>query len=323
VVGTILSALVMVLAPASAAWADAYPSRPVTLVSPFTPGSGSDLTARALAPFLKDTLGQSVIVENRPGAGGALGARQVAKAQPDGYTLLLGSVSFSTLPAVKDAGYDPVGDYETVALLGVQQMALLATPSLDATAIADIVKLAKAKPGDLNYGSAGVGSIGQLQMELLKLKTGADIVHIPYSGTPQVLSELVTGRVQMGIVAVPTALSFIKAGKVKALAVEGERRAPELPDVPTMDEAGFPELRDGVWYIIMAPKGTPKPVIAKLNQALRQALANPAAVEALHRVGIVPSGGSTPGQAASYLKEQVAKWIKVVKDANIQPVPTK
>lgn len=303
---------------ATALLAQDYPSRPITLVSPFPAGSGSDQTARAIAPALRDALGQPVVVDNRPGAGGAIGARSVARSAPDGYTLLLGSASFSVLPSVTDAGYDAINDFEPIILMGTQPMALVVPPDLPVKSLRELVDMAKAKPGVLNYSSAGIGSLGHLQWELLQQKSGTRIVHVPFNGTPQALAEVMSGRVQGSIVALPVALSHIRAGTVKALGVQGEARAAAVPDVPTMAEAGFPDLGDAVWYIVMAPKGTPRPIIDRLNTAMKQALAVQATKDALGRANVVPTT-STAEQANTYLKAQVTKWATVVKEAGIQP----
>lgn len=303
---------------ASLASAQTYPSRPIVFVSPFTPGSGSDLTARAIAPAVGEALGQKLVVENRAGAGGSVGARAVAKARPDGYTLLLASISFSVLPSLMQLDFDPVKDFEAITLLGMQPFLLAVPPSLPVNSIAELVALAKSKPGELNYATGGTGSIGHLQWELLKMERNVDVAHIPFRGTPEAMAELMSGRVHMSLVAFPTGLPQAKAGKVKALAVTGEKRAPELPDLPTMAEAGFPSMGDSVWYAVLAPAGTPKDIIARLNAAFEAALAAPGAVELLMKAGTTPKR-STPDEAAAYVRTQVSKWAKVAAHARIRP----
>lgn len=303
----------------SAAHAQGFPQRPITLVSSFPAGSGNDLVGRAVAPALSDILKQPVLVDNRPGAGGAIGAQYVARAKPDGYTLYLASLSFSILPSLMDVSFDPVRDFEAVILLGDQGMVLVVPASLPVKSMNDLVALAKAKPGQLNYASAGTGSIGHLVGELLKEERGVDIVHVPFKGTPEALTATITGDVQMSLVAMPAAEPQIKAGKVKALAVTGKKRFSGLPDVPTMAEAGYPSLGDSVWYAVLAPAGTPKEIVAQLNAALRQAVANPATVERLTQSAKAEPAVSTPQEAAAYVRAQVAKWNGVAAHAGLKP----
>ncbi|VTU32759.1 Argininosuccinate lyase [Variovorax sp. SRS16] len=300
--------------------AQGFPSaRPVTLVSPFPAGSGSDLAARAVAPGLSDALGQSVVVENRAGAGGSIGAQYVAKSKPDGYTLFLASLSFSVLPSLMELGFDPARDFEAVTLMGEQSMAFVVPPSLPANSMAELVALAKARPGKLNYASAGIGSIGHLTGELLKNERALDIVHVPFKGTPEAMTAIMTDDVQMGLIAMPTVEPQIKAGKVKALGVTGRKRYPGLPDVPTLAEAGFPSMSDSVWYAVLAPAGTPPEVIARLNAAFRQALTQPDTVQRLDRSAKTEAAFSTPQEATAYVRAQLVKWNGVASKAGLKP----
>jgi len=300
------------------ALAQSYPNRHVTLVSPFPAGSGSDLTARAVAPALGEALGQPVVVDNKPGAGGSIGAAYVAKSRPDGYTLFLASLSFSVLPSLMELNFDPVKDFDAVTLMGNQSMALLVPAAFPANSMAEFVSLAKARPGKLNYASAGIGSIGHLAGELLKSERGLDIVHVPYKGTPEALTAIIAGDIQMSLVAMPAAEPQIKAGKVKALAVTGDKREPGLPNVPTMAEAGFPSIGDSVWYAILVPTGTPREVINQLNAAFRKALARPATIERMANSAKTSTSVSTPDEAANYVRSQIAKWNTVAKQAGIK-----
>jgi tripartite-type tricarboxylate transporter receptor subunit TctC len=277
------AALSLCFAALPQARAEDWPARPITLISSFPAGSGNDLVARALAPALGDALGQPVIVENRPGAGGAIGAQYVARAKPDGYTLYLASLSFSVLPNLMDLGFDPGKDFEAVSLVGTQAMALVVPPQLPVKSMADLVAYAKAHPGKLNYASAGTGSIGHLTAELLKNERHIDIVHVPFKGTPEALTAVMTGEVQMSLVAMPAARPQIRAGKVKVLGVTGAQRQADLPDVPTMAEAGVPSMGDSVWYSVLAPAGTPARTVRTLNAALHKALTQPATMELLQR----------------------------------------
>ena len=316
-------ALTLAVCTATAAWSQAFPSRPVTLVSPFPAGSGSDLTARAVSPGLSEALGQPVVVENRPGAGGAIGAQYVARARPDGYTLFLASLSFSVLPSLMELGFDPVKDFEAVTLMGEQGMAFVVPVNLPVRSMAELAALAKAQPGKLNYASAGVGSIGHLTGELLKSDRALDIVHVPFKGTPEVLTAIMNGDVQMGMVTMPAVEPQVKAGKIKALGVTGARRHPGLPDVPTLVEAGFPSLSDSVWYAVLVPAGTPREIVAQLNSAFRNALSRPATVERMEGPAKTTPAVSTPQEATAYVQAQVAKWGKVAAQAGLKPQPVK
>jgi tripartite-type tricarboxylate transporter receptor subunit TctC len=307
----------------SVSFAQGFPSRPVTFVSPFPAGSGSDLTARAVSQGLADVLGQPVVVDNRPGAGGAIGAQYVAKARPDGYTLLLASLSFSVLPTLMEVGFDPIKDFQAVTLMGLQGMAFVVPASLPVNSMAEFVALAKASPGKLNYASAGIGSIGHLTGELLKNDRSLDIVHVPFKGTPEALGAIISAEVQMAQIAMPAVEGQIKTGKVKALAVTGNKRYAGLPDVPTMAEAGFPSLGDSVWYVVLAPAATPPDVIARLNAAFRETLARPATVERLEGPAKTTPAVSTPQEANAYVRAQIDKWSAVATKAGLRPQQAK
>lgn len=300
-----------------------YPNRPITLVSSFPAGSGNDLVARAIQPALGEVLGQPIVVENRPGAGGAIGAQSVARAKPDGYTLFLASLSFSILPSIQELGFDPARDFEAVTLMGEQPMVYVVPAALPVKTMADFVALAKSQPGKLNYASAGVGSIGHLTGEVLKNERGVDIVHIPFKGTPEALVAVMNNEAQVGLITVPAAEPQIKAGKVKAIAVTGTKRFPGLPEVPTFVEAGFPSLSDSVWYAVLVPAGTPREIVAQLNTAFRQAIAKPATVERLEGPAKTSPAISTPQEATAYVRAQLAKWSGVAAKAGLKPQPAK
>ena len=308
---------------ASPAIAQLSQSRPVVLVSPFPAGSGSDLVARAVSPGLAQALGQPVVVENKPGAGVAIGAQFVARAKPDGHTLFLASLSFSVLPSLMELGFDPVKDFEAVTLLGLQGMAFVVSTSLPVNSMADLVALAKASPGKLNYASAGNGSIGHLAGELLKNERSLDIVHVPFKGTPEALTAIMMGEVQMGLITIPAVEPQIKAGKVKVLGVTGSKRFTGLPDVPTMAEAGFPSVGDSVWYAVLVPAGTPKEVVAQLNTAFGQALTKPATIERLEGPAKTTPTISTPQEANAYVRSQIVKWSNVASQAGLKPQAAK
>ena len=288
------------------------------MVSPFPAGSGSDLTARAIGPALGESLGQPVVIQNKPGAGGSIGADFVAKSRPDGYTLFLASLSFSVLPSLMDLPFDPVKDFEAVTLVGQQKLALVVSSSFPANSMAELVAMAKARPGKLNYASAGVGSIGHLTGELLKSERGLDIVHVPFKGTPEALTAIMSGEVQMSLVAMPAVEPQITANKVKALAVTGDKRHSTLPDVPTMAEAGFPSMGDSVWYALLVPAGTPRQIIDQLNAVFHKVLTQPATVERLANSAKTLASTSTPEKASAYVRAQVAKWNAIAKQAGIK-----
>jgi tripartite-type tricarboxylate transporter receptor subunit TctC len=316
-----LAAFVAVLSFALSA--AAQPARNVTLVSSFPAGSGNDLVARAVSPALGDALGVPVIVENKPGAGGAIGAQYVARAKPDGTTLYLASLSFSILPSIQQISFDPTGDFEAVTMLGEQPMVFVVPASLPANSMAELVTLAKSQPGKLNYASAGVGSIGHLAGEVLKSERAIDVVHVPFKGTPEALAAIVMGEVQMGLITVPAAEPQIRAGKVKALAVTGTKRYAGLPNVPTLVESGFPSLSDSVWYAVLVPAGTPRKTINKLNAAFRQAVAKPATVEGLEGPARTTPAVSSPEEATAYVRAQLAKWSRVAARAGLKPKAAK
>lgn len=298
--------------------AQSFPNRLITMVSPFPAGSGSDLTARAMGPALGEVLGQAVVVQNKPGAGGSIGADFVAKSRPDGYTLFLASLSFSVLPSVMDLPFDPVKDFDAVTMAGQQNMAFVVSASFPANSMAELVAMAKAQPGKLNYASAGVGSIGHLTGELLKSERGLNLVHVPFKGTPEALTAIISGEVQVSLVAMPAVEPQIKANKVKALAVTGEKRHATLPDIPTMAEAGFPSMGDSVWYAILVPAGTPRQIIDQLNGVFHKVLTQPATVDRLANSAKTLASTSTPEQASAYVRAQVAKWTAIAKQAGIK-----
>lgn len=316
----LLAAMAAAVSFAGATHAQApYPSRPVTLVSPFPAGSGNDLVARAIQPALGEALGQPIVVENRPGAGGAIGAQSVARARPDGYTLFLASLSFSILPSIQELGFDPAKDFEAVTLMGEQPMVYVVPATLPVKTMADFVALARSQPGKLNYASAGIGSIGHLTGEVLKAERGVDIVHIPFKGTPEALVAVMNNEAQVGLITVPAAEPQIRAGKVKAIAMTGAKRFPGLPDVPTFAESGFPSLSDSVWYAVLVPAGTPREIVNRLNAAFRKAIAMPATVERLEGPAKTSPAISTPQEATAYVRAQLAKWSGVAAKAGLKP----
>jgi len=305
--------------PAAPANAQAYPTRPIKVVVPFPPGGATDGMARIISDRLGAVLGQPIIVENRGGAGGGIGGKFVAEAEPDGYTLLMSpGGALTTGPIVNpNIGYNPEKVFASVCQLIETPIIVSVYPSLPVHSMAEVVTYAKDNPGKLKWGSQGFGTAPHLLIELFKLKEGVNVVHVPYRGTAPVLNAILAGEVQ--IVADPstTSLPHVQAGKIRAIAIGGDARATRLPEVPTVVEAGFPYMQSPFWLAVVAPAGTPHDVIAKLNSAFRQALAVPetrarlAALDAEVKIG-------TPEDLDKMLGGERAKWSAVVKAANLK-----
>ncbi|MCC7487350.1 MAG: tripartite tricarboxylate transporter substrate binding protein [Burkholderiales bacterium] len=305
--------------PASAAQGAAYPDRPLRLIVPFPPGGGNDILARSVGQRLTEVIGQPVVVDNRGGAGGEIGATIAASAPADGYTLFLGSLgNLAHNPALKPRlRYDPVRDFAAVTLLATSAFILAVHPALPAKSVKDLVALAKAQPGKLNYASAGAGSSLHMTAELFKHATATDIVHVPYKGTGAALTDLVAGRVQMIFSTMPPALPHVRSGKLRALATSGAKRAAAAPDVPTVAEAGVQGFEVLNWQGIVAPVRTPAGIVRKLNHDLLATLRLPAMGEALSHQGLEPAGGA-PGAFAALIRAEIAKYRNLVRLAGIR-----
>jgi len=301
--------------PASAA---DYPTKPIRLIVPFPPGGGNDILARAIGQRLAEVIGQQIVVDNRGGAGGMLGAELAAKAAPDGYTIFLGSVgNLAFNPALHaKLAYDPVRDFAPVTLLATSAFILIANPAVPAKSVKELIALAKAKPGQLNYGTAGPGSSLHMTGEIFKLATGTDIVPVAYKGTAPALIDLMAGQVQIMFSTMPSALPHVKTGKLRALGVSGPKRTAAAPDVPTIAEAGVPGFEVLNWQGMAAPSKTPQAIIQKLNRALQETLKTPKVIETLMAQGL-EAAGSTPEQFGALVKSEVVKYTKVVKEAKI------
>ena len=310
-----LLGLVLALAAALAA-AQTYPTKPIRLVVPFPPGGATDILARDVAQKLTEAWGQSVIVDNRPGAGGNIGSELVAKSSPDGYTLEMGTVGTHAINASLYAKmpYDHVRDFTPVILVAGVPNVLVVNPALPANSVAELIAYAKANPGKLNFASSGNGTSIHLSGELFKVMAGVQITHIPYKGSAPALQDLLGGQVQMMFDNLPPSLPQIKAGKLRALGVTTLTRAPALPDVPTLSESGLPGFEASSWFGILAPAGTPAPIVAKLNAEIAKWLATPEAKEKLAKQGANAAGG-TPDDFAKHIAAETAKWAKVVKDS--------
>jgi tripartite-type tricarboxylate transporter receptor subunit TctC len=314
---TVLCTLIGV-APWHATAADDYPSRPVTVVVPFTPGGSTDIMARYEAEVLQRTLGQSFVVENKPGAGGGIGISYAAKAAPDGYTLLHAPSIIILLPYVmKSIFYDFAKDFAPVMLTGLTQFALVVSPALAVNSVKDLIALAKSKPGELTYASSGIGSPHQIFAEEFKTMTGTDIHHIPYKGAVPGLTDIASGNVSMEFVDIPPALPLIQAGKLKVLAVLSAKGNPELPGVPPLAET-VPGYDASSWQGFFARAGTPQPIIDKLNAALAADFKRPETAERFRALGIVAQWDA-PAEFAAFTTEQSAKWGKVIRAAGITP----
>jgi tripartite-type tricarboxylate transporter receptor subunit TctC len=298
----------------------AYPNRPVKMVVPFPAGGPTDGMARIISDRLGAVLGQTVVVENRGGgAGGSIGAKFVATSDPDGYTILITpGGSLTTGPAVhKNIGYDPVQAFTPVCQLIETQQVAAVHASLPIKSLADVVTYAKANPGKISWGSQGFGTAPHLLAELFKLETGVNIVHVPYRGTAPMLAAIIANQVQIVIDPMTTILPHIQSGKLRPLAVTGGTRSPKLPDTPTVIEAGFPKLQSAFWLGVVAPSGTPAPVIAKLNAAFHESLAPAETRALLAKLGADIKIG-TPAEFEKMLADELAKWTAVVKAANIK-----
>jgi len=298
----------------------AYPNRPLKLVVPFPPGGGADLTARTLAQKMGDAMGQSIVVDNRPGANGLIGTDLVAKAAPDGYTILLvdrGALGINPSLYAK-LPYDPLKDFAYIGIATEGPYVLVANPAIPAKTLGEFVALAKAKPGSINYASYGVGSMAQLNLEAVNQRLGIDLQHVPYKGAGPAVTAVVAGEVGVTIASVPGVLGFVRDGRVRALAVGSDKRLALFPDVPTMAEAGGGDTLIATYFALAAPAGTPPAVVARLNTEMKRALAAPEVAERFVAAGLVPTG-SSPEVMAQTVKQDVARFAVLVKSIGIKP----
>ncbi|KAA2234755.1 Bug family tripartite tricarboxylate transporter substrate binding protein [Salinarimonas soli] len=296
----------------------AFPSRPITLVVPFAAGGSTDVVARIVAQKMSEGLGHQVIVENVAGAGGSTGAARVAKADPDGHTILMATVATHALNPLmlKRKPYDPVTDFEPVCLLAIVPNVLVVNPKLPVKSVQDLVELLKADPSKYNYASSGVGTPLHLSGELFKSMAKVNMQHIPYRGAGPALNDVVAGQVPIMFDNLPSASEFIKAGTLRGIAVTTKERAPSFPDLPTISEAGLPGYETYTWNALFAPPKTPAAVVARLNAEARKAVADAAVQERLKTFSATVVG-STPEELAAHVKAEIAKWTPVVKDAGV------
>jgi tripartite-type tricarboxylate transporter receptor subunit TctC len=313
----VLGVLLAALSCAAPVQAQAYPSKPIRIVVPFTPGGFNDQLARVVGHKLTERWGQPVVVDNRPGGGTVIGTDLVAKAPADGHTLLVVSFAFAVLPSLQSRlPYDTVKDFAPIVLAASTPNFLVTAPGLAARSVKELLALAKAKPGSLNYGSGGNGTSPHLCMELFKSMAGVDLVHIPYKGSAPAVAALLGNQVDVMFDNAPNVLPQVKAGKLRALAVSSVKRSAIAPKLPTIAETGVPGFDVEVWFGIVAPAGTPKDVLSKLNIEINRILRLAEVAASFRRQGVEPVGG-TPGQLSAHVQSQIARWAKVVKDAGV------
>jgi tripartite-type tricarboxylate transporter receptor subunit TctC len=304
---------------ASAALAQSYPTRPIRLILPFPPGGPTDITGRAIGQKLSEQLGQSVVPENRPGAAGNIGLELAAKAPPDGYHIVLAAPPIAISPSLyKKLNYDAQRDLAPISLVAEIQNIIVAHNSVPARTLKELIGLAQRNPGKMTYSSSGAGSTNHLASELLKGRYQLDIVHVPFKGSSPALVALMSGEVDFGTMAVPGAIPIVQANRVRPIAVLSRERVPALPNVPTAVESGVEDFVVSIWYGILAPAGTPRPIIDRLNAEIHKALASPDMKGRLAKSGVDPVA-STPEQFASHIRSEAVRYARIIKDAGIKP----
>ena len=314
-----LAAAALAAACAAPAFAQTYPTKPVRIIVPFPPGQASDVIARLVGQKMSENLGQQVVVDNRVGAGGNIGSDMGAKAPPDGYTLTMATAALPISASVyAKLPFDPVKDFATVTLMTVTPLVLIVHPALPVRNVKELVALARSRPGQLNFASSGMGTSHHLSGEMLRTVTGVNIVHVPYKGSQAAHIDLMSGQVAMMFDNILPVRPMVQAGKLKALAVTTPQRSPALPDVPTIAEAGLPNFEAVAWFGMLAPAGTPRDIVTKLNGEIVRVLKLPDVNERLSGMGAIVVG-STPDEFATWMRNEVAKWAKVVKAAGVQP----
>jgi len=315
-IGAVLLGAAAAFAPQAVAAQAWQPTKPITIVIPFPPGPGLDLVARMVGDRLSAQIGQPVVYENRSGASGSIAAEYVARAAPDGYTLMMGSIaSLGTAQGLfKDLPYNPLSDFTPITLAARSPSGFLTTPNLPAKSVKEVIALAKAQPGKLNYSSSGGGSPSHLGMELFKSMAGVNLVHIPYRGPAEALNALVMNEAQVEIQSMLSATPFVQGGRLRLLATTGSKRLAEYPDVPTVAEAAVPGYAVYTWFGVVAPAGVPPPVLARLHAVLVQALTSPEMRRQFTNQG-AEVVANTPAEFSAFLREEVAKWNKVIRDS--------
>lgn len=306
--------LVSVVAPN--ALAQGYPSKPIRLISPFAPGGGTDILGRLIAVPVSESLGQPVVVDNRPGAGGAVGAEIAVRAEPDGYTLIMVSASYCATGAYRKLSYDPVKDIQPIILIGTTGLVFLVHPSVPAKSVKELIAYARANPTKLNYGSVGVGSVTHLSFEFFKLTTKVNIVHIPYKGSGPALNAVVAGEIQLTSLSMVPTLPHVRAGRLRAIAITGAKRSTLMPNVPTVSETvpGYEVIH---WYGMWGPKGMPGNIVARWNKEVARVLRTNEMSSQMKAEGLDPGGGP-PEEFLNLIRSDVEKWRRVIKEAKIE-----
>ena len=310
--------MAVAVAATTCAFAAAYPDKPVRMVVPFPPGGGTDVVARAIALKLTEQWGQSVVVDNRPGAASMVGTEMLARAVPDGYTLGFVSMSHTINPSIhKKLPFDPIADFSPVVLAATAPNVLVVNPGVGAKSVAELVQIAKARPGKLNFPSSGNGGVSHLSMEMFRYAAGIDIVHVPYRGAGPALTALLANETQLMMATTPVALPQMKAGRLIALATTGLKRSSLAPEIPTVAEAGYPGFEADTWYGMLAPAKVPPALVNQANAAVTKMLTQADFKERLAHEGAQPAGG-TPAQFATHIKSEIEKWAKIVRTAKVK-----
>ena len=311
---------VLALAAAAPAFAQAYPNKPVTLLVPYAPGGATDIIGRVIAEELSQTLGQRVVVENRAGAAGSVGAAAVARATPDGYLLLMGALTSHSINMGLQAkpGFDLKKDFSPISIAGTVGLALVVHPSVQAKTIPELIALAKAQPDAFNYASSGNGSPQHLAGEMFNARAGTKLGHVPYRGSGPAMTDMIGGQVKVMFDTIPSVLQHVNAGSLKAIATTGREPSPFMPTYPTAISQGLADFEIGSWFGVLAPAGTPQPIVDKLNAEIVKALNSPKALEAMKLQGVTPRPG-TPADAAALIDSEMTKWNTVIKATGLKP----
>jgi tripartite-type tricarboxylate transporter receptor subunit TctC len=296
-----------------------WPAKPVKIVVPFPAGGPTDVMTRALADKLATALGQPVVIDNKPGAGGTIGSDLVAKAAPDGYTLLMATGSTHSVgPYLGKVPYDPQKDFTPIVYVGTATNILLVSPRLGVSNVRELIALAKSRPGELNYATSGIGSVAHLTSEMFASMAGIKLTHVPYKGTQQSIADIASGQVAMLFDNVMTAKPHVDSGRLKGIAISSAKRSELVPGIPTVAESGLPGFESSNWFGIFGPAGTPRPVVERVNTEMNRIIQDPAIRERFHTLGFEAAGG-TPQALESIMRSEAVKWSKVIRDANVKP----
>jgi tripartite-type tricarboxylate transporter receptor subunit TctC len=297
--------------------AQAYPSRPIRMIVPFTPGTGMDIIARNVGPRLSERVGQPVVIDNRPGASGNLGAELVARAAPDGHTVMVSGSPLITSPHLyRNVPYNPLTDFAPISLAAWGTLMLVAHPATRIDSVADLISRAKAQPGKISYGSPGIGTPHHMSMELFKDRTGTDLLHVPYKGSAGAVTDVLGGQIGVMFMPIHVGMQYVKAGRLKALAIGSGKRHPSAPDLPTLQEVGIKGAEVDMWYAFLAPKGTPDPIVDRLDGELRSILALPELKQSFSSQGM-DAASSTPSELAALMRREDALWAAIIRKNRI------